>query len=159
MRQRTLWLELEFRIPWESGRSKDAEPDAGRREGAGDHPDWSPPHVAALSPLESIRGSQSQKGAPGRPICELVNPFQQPRVSVLYRPAGFLGAGKTTLLNHILNTEHGMKFAIIENESRGLIASLVRNMSQSVQQYRKASSLLRLSQMEFEWTTAVLLVS
>lgn len=30
---------------------------------------------------------------------------------------GFLGAGKTTLLNHILtDTEHGMKFAIIENE-------------------------------------------
>merc|ERR1719174_164123 len=30
---------------------------------------------------------------------------------------GFLGAGKTTLLNHILRcTEHGMKFAIIENE-------------------------------------------
>ncbi len=30
---------------------------------------------------------------------------------------GFLGAGKTTLLNHILNSsEHGMRFAIIENE-------------------------------------------
>jgi G3E family GTPase len=30
---------------------------------------------------------------------------------------GFLGAGKTTLLNHILNDQnHGMKFAIIENE-------------------------------------------
>ena len=30
---------------------------------------------------------------------------------------GFLGSGKTTLLNHILNdTNHGMKFAIIENE-------------------------------------------
>ena len=29
---------------------------------------------------------------------------------------GFLGAGKTTLLNHILKTQHGMKFAIIENE-------------------------------------------
>mmetsp|Transcript_14575 Transcript_14575/g.33504 ORF Transcript_14575/g.33504 Transcript_14575/m.33504 type:complete len:213 (-) Transcript_14575:679-1317(-) len=30
---------------------------------------------------------------------------------------GFLGSGKTTLLNHILNDpNHGMKFAIIENE-------------------------------------------
>mmetsp|Transcript_73869 Transcript_73869/g.102616 ORF Transcript_73869/g.102616 Transcript_73869/m.102616 type:complete len:398 (+) Transcript_73869:44-1237(+) len=29
---------------------------------------------------------------------------------------GFLGSGKTTLLNHILQTQHGMKFAIIENE-------------------------------------------
>jgi len=30
---------------------------------------------------------------------------------------GFLGAGKTTLLNHILHSpEHGMRFAIIENE-------------------------------------------
>jgi len=29
---------------------------------------------------------------------------------------GFLGAGKTTLLNHILQAQHGKKFAIIENE-------------------------------------------
>merc|ERR1711865_1102606 len=30
---------------------------------------------------------------------------------------GFLGSGKTTLLNHILDDKnHGMKFAIIENE-------------------------------------------
>jgi G3E family GTPase len=29
---------------------------------------------------------------------------------------GFLGAGKTTLLNHILAGDHGLKFAIIENE-------------------------------------------
>ena len=30
---------------------------------------------------------------------------------------GFLGAGKTTLLNHILESkDHGMRFAIIENE-------------------------------------------
>jgi len=29
---------------------------------------------------------------------------------------GFLGAGKTTLLNHLLSADHGMKFAIIENE-------------------------------------------
>ncbi|QIQ21516.1 GTPase [Zophobihabitans entericus] len=29
---------------------------------------------------------------------------------------GFLGAGKTTLLSHILNTQHGFKIAVIENE-------------------------------------------
>lgn len=30
---------------------------------------------------------------------------------------GFLGSGKTTLLNHILHSpDHGMKFAVIENE-------------------------------------------
>lgn len=29
---------------------------------------------------------------------------------------GFLGSGKTTLLNHILQTEHGKKIAVIENE-------------------------------------------
>ena len=30
---------------------------------------------------------------------------------------GFLGSGKTTLLNHILNSpDHGLRFAIIENE-------------------------------------------
>lgn len=29
---------------------------------------------------------------------------------------GFLGSGKTTLLNHLLTEDHGLKFAIIENE-------------------------------------------
>lgn len=29
---------------------------------------------------------------------------------------GFLGSGKTTLLNRILSEDHGMKFAVIENE-------------------------------------------
>lgn len=30
--------------------------------------------------------------------------------------SGFLGAGKTTLLRHILNSDHGEKIAVIENE-------------------------------------------
>ena len=30
--------------------------------------------------------------------------------------SGFLGAGKTTLLNHILQTAHGQRIAVIENE-------------------------------------------
>ena len=29
---------------------------------------------------------------------------------------GFLGAGKTTLVNYILNGDHGLKIAVIENE-------------------------------------------
>ena len=33
---------------------------------------------------------------------------------------GFLGSGKTTLLNHLLTGDHGMKFAIIENECASL---------------------------------------
>ena len=34
---------------------------------------------------------------------------------------GFLGSGKTTLLNHILeDPNHGLRFAIIENEVRGI---------------------------------------
>ena len=42
----------------------------------------------------------------------LLNPLVP--VTVL---TGFLGSGKTTLMNHILNDpNHGMKFAIIENE-------------------------------------------
>ena len=33
---------------------------------------------------------------------------------------GFLGAGKTTLLKHILQAEHGLKIAVIENEFSAL---------------------------------------
>ena len=30
--------------------------------------------------------------------------------------SGFLGSGITTILKHILNENHGKKFAVIENE-------------------------------------------
>ncbi|MCP1643563.1 G3E family GTPase [Pseudomonas citronellolis] len=45
-------------------------------------------------------------------MSDSVVPAQIP-VTVL---TGFLGAGKTTLLRHILQAEHGLKIAVIENE-------------------------------------------
>jgi G3E family GTPase len=42
---------------------------------------------------------------------------------------GFLGSGKTTLLNRILREQHGLKYAVIENEygEIGIDVELVRS--------------------------------
>ena len=45
---------------------------------------------------------------------------------------GFLGSGKTTLLNHILeDANHGLRFAIIENEF-GDVGRLLKVLSWKV---------------------------
>ena len=46
---------------------------------------------------------------------EMTSPFEKKRIPVTI-VTGYLGSGKTTLLNHILNGNHGKKFAVIENE-------------------------------------------
>ena len=47
---------------------------------------------------------------------------------------GFLGAGKTTLLEHLLNSDTGLRWGIIENEfgDVGMDGSLVSAPSDSV---------------------------
>ena len=40
----------------------------------------------------------------------------QPAAIAVTVLTGFLGAGKTTLLNYLLNEQHGLKLAVIENE-------------------------------------------
>lgn len=47
---------------------------------------------------------------------------------------GFLGSGKTTLINRILTEEHGIRFAVIENEfgEIGIDQDLVLNEKEEV---------------------------
>ncbi|MCS7005687.1 MAG: GTP-binding protein [Cytophagales bacterium] len=47
---------------------------------------------------------------------------------------GFLGAGKTTLLNHLLNSQHGKRIAVIENEfgEIGIDNELVVNVEEEI---------------------------
>ena len=59
--------------------------------------------LAARASGETVRGR----------IARVPPPPRAAQVTVL---TGFLGSGKTTLLNHLLLGDHGMKFAIIENE-------------------------------------------
>ncbi|MCA3866917.1 MAG: GTP-binding protein, partial [Burkholderia sp.] len=50
----------------------------------------------------------------------VLTPIHEPQAIDMATPVtiltGFLGSGKTTLLKRILNEQHGMKIAVIENE-------------------------------------------
>ena len=59
--------------------------------------------------------------------------------------SGFLGAGKTTVLNHILNSNHGLKVAVIVNDMSEVNIDAVLIDKQQTSVSRTEASLVEMS--------------